>query len=549
MRVLVVEDDAKLAALLQRALREQGMLADAAGDGEDALWMADATPYDVIVLDVNLPGIDGFETCQRLRASQVRAPVLMLTARAAVDDRVTGLDIGADDYLVKPFAIGELFARIRALARRGPVTRGPVLIVGDLSLDAARRAVFRGSTEIALSAKEFQLLEVFMRWPGQVLSRYDLLEGAWDMAYENRSNVVDVYVRYLREKIDRPFGIRTIETVRGTGYRLRAPGQRLRPRQRDAGVGAPLGQVAHRGLTAMRGGDGLDKRQPQAAALTSRLRPPPASKTLECGRDHVLGEAVAFVGDVQPEQPAFLPGDQPDQAFAILQRIGDEVIERLRQAVGITEQRGARRAVVNHDRPPACPGRGPCPGRGRLKQHARPQWPRAQRKVPVVRPREHQDVVREPGDPADFLSRRPECRPELTGIPVSEQRELHLRPQRGQRGPQLVACVTQQPPLVCHRPAGAARHAAKCTVERPDSSGSRHRHLKRGLIRRLNSAAGSVIAKTYCRDFHGTSVAAPFRPLPERDVRFSSIICRGTVVSSNQRPPNGRFTGMIWSLE
>jgi two-component system, OmpR family, response regulator len=238
MRVLIVEDDVKLAGLIQQALREQGMLADAAGDGEDALWMADAAPYDVIVLDVNLPGIDGFETCRRLRAGQLRTPILMLTARAAVDDRVTGLDGGADDYLVKPFAIGELFARIRALARRGPVTRGPVLTVGDLSLDAARRAVCRGGTEIALSAKEFQLLEVFMRRPGQVLSRYDLLEGAWDMAYENRSNVVDVYVRYLREKIDRPFGVRTIETVRGAGYRLQAPGQQLRPR---AGPGAPAG--------------------------------------------------------------------------------------------------------------------------------------------------------------------------------------------------------------------------------------------------------------------------------------------------------------------
>jgi two-component system, OmpR family, response regulator len=478
MRVLVVEDDAKLAALLQRALREQGMLADAAGDGEDALWMADAAPYDVIVLDVNLPGIDGFETCRRLRASQVCAPILMLTARAAVDDRVTGLDAGADDYLVKPFAIDELFARIRALARRGPVSRRPVLVVGDLSLDAARRAVCRGGTEIALSAKEFQLLEVFMRRPGQVLSRYDLLEGAWDMAYENKSNIVDVYVRYLREKIDRPFGVRTIETVRGAGYRLRAPGQQLRPRQRDAGVGAPLGQVAHRGLTAMRGGNGLDKRQPQAAALTSRLRPPPASKALECGRDHVLGKAVPFVGDVQPEQPALVPCGQTDRAFAILQRIGDKVVERLRQTVRITEQRSARHAVVNHDRPPACPGRGPCPDRGRLEQHARPQWPQAQRKAAVVRPREHQDVVREPGDPADFLSRRRQCRPELAGIPVSEQRELHLRPQRGQRSPQLMACVTQQPPLVCRRPADAAGHAATGTVERLNGSGSRHRLLR-----------------------------------------------------------------------
>jgi two-component system, OmpR family, response regulator len=222
MRVLVVEDDVKLAGLIQRALREQGTLADVAHDGEDALWMADSTSYDVIVLDVNLPGINGFETCQQLRASQVRTPILMLTARAALDDRIRGLDTGADDYLVKPFDISELFARIRALGRRGPVAHSPVLSIGDLSLDAATRDVRRGSTQIALSTKEFQLLEVFMRRAGQVLSRYDLLEGAWDMAYENRSNVVDVYVRYLRDKIDRPFGMETIETVRGAGYRLSA---------------------------------------------------------------------------------------------------------------------------------------------------------------------------------------------------------------------------------------------------------------------------------------------------------------------------------------
>jgi two-component system, OmpR family, response regulator len=230
MRVLIVEDDVKLAGLIQRALQEQAALADAAHDGEDALWMADATPYDVMVLDINLPGINGFETCQRLRASRVHTPILILTARAAVDDRVTGLDAGADDYLVKPFDVSEMLARIRALARRGPVARGPVLSVGDLSLDAGTRVVSRGSTQIALSTKEFQLLEVFMRRPGQVLSRYDLLEGAWDMAYENRSNVVDVYVRYLRDKIDRPFRTRTIETVRGAGYRLSAPARHsLRP--------------------------------------------------------------------------------------------------------------------------------------------------------------------------------------------------------------------------------------------------------------------------------------------------------------------------------
>jgi two-component system OmpR family response regulator len=226
MRVLVVEDDVKLAGLVQRALREQAALADAAHEGEDALWMADATVYDVIVLDINLPGISGFETCRQLRESRVQAPILMLTARAAIDDRITGLDTGADDYLIKPFDLSEMLARVRALARRGPVARGQVLSVGDLSLDAGTRVVTRGSTQVPLSTKEFQLLEVFMRRPGQVLSRYDLLEGAWDMAYENRSNVVDVYVRYLRDKIDRPFGVRSIETVRGAGYRLSDRGDR-----------------------------------------------------------------------------------------------------------------------------------------------------------------------------------------------------------------------------------------------------------------------------------------------------------------------------------
>jgi two-component system OmpR family response regulator len=219
--VLVVEDEVKLASLIRRALREQEMLADVAVSGEDALWMAAATPYDVLVLDVNLPGIDGFEACHRLRVDEVRTPILMLTARDAVDDRITGLDTGADDYMVKPFDLNELFARVRALARRGPAERGPILTVGDLTLDLATHRVKRGDVEIPMSTKELQLLEVFMRRPGHVLSRYDLLEGAWEMDYENRSNVVDVYVRYLREKIDRPFGVETIETVRGAGYRLR----------------------------------------------------------------------------------------------------------------------------------------------------------------------------------------------------------------------------------------------------------------------------------------------------------------------------------------
>ena len=221
VRVLVVEDEVKLAALIRKALCEQGMLADVAIKGEDALWMAAATPYDVLMLDVNLPGIDGFEVCHRLRADGVRTPILMLTARDGIDDRIRGLDTGADDYMVKPFDFNELFARIRALARRGPVERGPTLSVGDLSLDVATHVVMRGDVEIQVSTKELQLLEVFMRRPGQVLSRYDLLEGAWEIDYENRSNVVDVYVRYLREKIDRPFGVETIETVRGAGYRLR----------------------------------------------------------------------------------------------------------------------------------------------------------------------------------------------------------------------------------------------------------------------------------------------------------------------------------------
>jgi two-component system OmpR family response regulator len=175
----------------------------------------------VIVLDVMLPGIDGFETCRRLRGDGVWTPVLMLTARDGVEDRVAGLDGGADDYLTKPFSFAELLARLRALSRRGSVERPSVLAVGDLRLDPATRQVWRGDAEISLSSKEFAILETFMRRPGEVLSRYQLLEHAWDYEYENRSNVVDVYVRYLREKVDRPFDVTSIETVRGAGYRLR----------------------------------------------------------------------------------------------------------------------------------------------------------------------------------------------------------------------------------------------------------------------------------------------------------------------------------------
>ena len=213
-----------MAGLIRRGLVGEGLAADIAGRGEDAVWMAEAHDYDAIVLDVMLPGIDGFETCRRLRAAGVWAPVLMLTARDAVEDRVAGLDHGADDYLVKPFAFAELLARLRALARRGDQERPNVLCVGDLTLDPAARQVRRGEAEISLSAKEFSLLETFMRRPGEVLSRLHLLEHAWDFAYENRSNVVDVYIGHLRRKIDEPFGRRSLETVRGAGYRLRADG-------------------------------------------------------------------------------------------------------------------------------------------------------------------------------------------------------------------------------------------------------------------------------------------------------------------------------------
>ncbi len=224
VRVLVVEDSLKLAALLRRGLQAEGVAADVAVKGEDALWMAGSTAYDAIVLDVMLPGIDGLETCRRLRADAVWTPVLMLTARDAIRDRVAGLDGGADDYLTKPFSFAELLARLRALARRGPVERPAVLEVGALRLDPAARRTWRGSTEVGLSTKEFALLEAFMRHPGFVRSRLQLLEAAWDYEYENRSNIVDVYVRYLRGKIDRPFGVRSIETVRGAGYRLRRDG-------------------------------------------------------------------------------------------------------------------------------------------------------------------------------------------------------------------------------------------------------------------------------------------------------------------------------------
>ncbi len=222
--MLIVEDDLRMAGLIRRGLGKEGLAADVATSGEEALVAVGAREYDAIVLDVMLPGIDGFATCRRMREAGVWAPVLMLTARDAVEDRVAGLDTGADDYLVKPFAFAELLARLRALARRGEPERPSVLAIGDLRLDPAAHDVRRGSVPISLSAKEFALLELFMRRPGAVLSRYDLLEHAWDFAYENRSNIVDVYIRRLRAKIDEPFGTRSVETVRGAGYRLRVDG-------------------------------------------------------------------------------------------------------------------------------------------------------------------------------------------------------------------------------------------------------------------------------------------------------------------------------------
>jgi two-component system OmpR family response regulator len=221
VRVLVVEDTVRMNELIQRGLEEQGYAVDPAFTGEDGLWLATENIYDAVILDVKLPDVDGFELCRRMREADRWSPVLMLTARDAVADRVEGLDAGADDYLTKPFDFDELLARVRALIRRGTSERPARLTVGDLVLDPSTKQVTRGEIPVALTAKEFALLELFMRHPGEVLSRSWLLDHAWDFAYEGGSNVVDVYVRYLREKVDRPFKRRSIETVRGSGYRLR----------------------------------------------------------------------------------------------------------------------------------------------------------------------------------------------------------------------------------------------------------------------------------------------------------------------------------------
>jgi two-component system, OmpR family, response regulator len=221
MRVLVVEDDTRMSRLLKRGLEEEGHAVDLAGDGPEGLWLATENPYAAIVLDVMLPGFDGFDLCRKLRAAGVWVPVLMLTARDAVNDRVRGLDAGADDYLVKPFSLLELAARLRALVRRDDRARPVLLAEGDLKLDPASKRAWRGSTELQLSPKEFSLLELFLRHPGTVLTRSQILDAAWDFAYDGTSNVVDQYVTYLRKKIDVPFGRHDLETVRGMGYRLR----------------------------------------------------------------------------------------------------------------------------------------------------------------------------------------------------------------------------------------------------------------------------------------------------------------------------------------
>jgi two-component system OmpR family response regulator len=224
VRVLLVEDDLRMAAAVRRGLRAEGIVADIATSGLDALGMVRGRKFDAVVLDVMLPDVDGFETCRRLRAERMWAPIIMVTARDAIEDRVRGLDQGADDYLTKPFSLAELLARLRALARRGPVERPTVLEVGNLRLDPGSRQARRGDVEIELSAREFALLETLMRQPGQVFSQLQLLEAAWDLGMEQRSNVVEVYVKYLRDKIDRPFGVKSLETVRGIGYRLRRDG-------------------------------------------------------------------------------------------------------------------------------------------------------------------------------------------------------------------------------------------------------------------------------------------------------------------------------------
>ena len=222
MHLLIVDDEPKVVALLKRALERDGHTLEVATTGDDALVAAREAKYDALILDVMIPAPDGLEVCRRLRKDGDWTPVLLLTGRGAVEDRVTGLDAGADDYLPKPFSLTELSARLRAITRRAEQSETEVLQVGDLLLDPAAHRVTRDGQTIDLTPKEFALLELFMRRRGEVLSRSAILDHVWDFAYEGGSNVVDVYVRYLRDKVDRPFGERSIETVRGVGYRLRS---------------------------------------------------------------------------------------------------------------------------------------------------------------------------------------------------------------------------------------------------------------------------------------------------------------------------------------
>jgi two-component system OmpR family response regulator len=211
-----------MSSVLQRAFREDGYAVDVQASGHEAVWMASECDFDAVILDIGLPDIDGFEVCRQLRERGRRMPILMLTAREAVFDLVRGLDVGADDYLTKPFELDELRARVRALIRRGPAVRPAILTAAGLVLDPAARTVHRGTSPISLTAKEFAVLEYLMYHPGEVISRTRFLEHVWDFAQACDSNVVDVYIRFLRDKIDRPFGTRSIETIRGAGYRLRS---------------------------------------------------------------------------------------------------------------------------------------------------------------------------------------------------------------------------------------------------------------------------------------------------------------------------------------
>ncbi len=223
MRILVVEDEVKIARAIARGLENEGYAAEVVHDGDDAVFWATEQAFDAIILDVMLPGRDGFTVCRDLRAAGVSTPVLMLTARGSVEDRIGGLDAGADDYLVKPFAFGELLARLRALLRRGPAERSPEIVVGDIVIDPAAHTVTREGVPVELSAREFSLLEYLARHPGEVMRRADILDHVWATDYDGLSNVVDVYIGYLRKKLETPFDSKVIHAVRGVGYRLEPP--------------------------------------------------------------------------------------------------------------------------------------------------------------------------------------------------------------------------------------------------------------------------------------------------------------------------------------